>query len=158
MADEVANEGAHEVPLESLAEKKEDPKQSEAQYKALFVPEGGYLTVVPQDVRARVNEKGLTNVSFFGAWMGLDGKAALAGEQQGQRFMVSPDQTTKEDGKLGFLFARYVEAKKAYKDTFGEWPENAHQVIDYLRTYPVKLRVRMGNDGPLVVGITAYKQ
>ncbi len=151
-------EGAHEVPIESLAEKKETQSQSEAQYKSLFIPEGGYVTVPPLDVKARVNDKGRTNVSFFGTWMGLDGKAAEAGEVKNNRFMISADEVKKDDGKLDFLFAQYVKAKKAYRDTYGEWPENAFQVIDFLRTAPVRLQVRMGNDGPMVTNIAAYKQ
>ena len=160
MSDEVTEPGAYDVPLEKLSEKALDPKQSpESQHQALYIPTGTYITVPPMDTRGRVTKAGRTVINVFGTWMGHGGKATEYGEAKNQRFMISPEEVLK-DGKPDFLWGNYIKAKKAFKDHFGEWPDKgkeAFQVAEYLRTVPVLVDTRAGDDGPFVVNIRSSK-
>lgn len=174
--EEVKNqEETGEVPEASMDElfeqqvKMDEVKQAE---KDMLIPAATYTTVPALQVKKGVSEAGRPYVRFFGP---IQAVIEATGEEVKANigFAFSHvrqnriDKDGEDTGKPDNMTKLYTNAVAAYKKAYGENPATVNDVINYIRDYPVRVRVIQvgvptknnpeptGEAGNMVVAISA---
>lgn len=139
--------------------------------KAMLLPVGNYLTVAPAattlkkyEATADKPERLVARVYSAIVQKGGEGREGRIG------FNFSPDMVKvhKDDGSEDFdrSYKNYVMLHRAFRTAYGQAPATVGQIVEYLKTYPVGLRViqmgtqedSTGEPGNMVVAISAVKE
>ena len=65
----------------------------------------------------------------------------ISGKKGGIGFTLSPDKVVDESGRPDSASAKWVSAKKAFTVANGREPQTILEVAEYIRDYPVRLRI-----------------
>jgi len=145
----------NEVDLNALFEGEVDAAKAEKDAKELLDEAGFYVSEPEMTVQVVADENdGRIKINLSGkANHGKTGNGAFI------RAYLSPEVRYKENGKTpDFRYGRWLEAIKAYKDTFGEAPTKQGQVVEFLQKHPCGFVLRRTDDGTMVVKVQAVKQ
>lgn len=138
-----------EVPEPSMEElfeaqvKMDEVKQAE---KDLLLPVATYTTVPALQVKKGVSDNGRPYVRFFGP---IQTVIEATGEEIKANigFTFSHvrknrlDKDGEDTGKPDNMTKLYTNAVSAYKKAYSENPSTVNDVINYIRDYPVRVRV-----------------
>lgn len=133
-----------------------DNEAAKAEEKKLLLPEGWYTTELPTTLTAKVNDEGRRVARYFATV--INNKDT---ERRGKiGFGMSPDVKYKEgEDKADFSYRMFLNARKALIEATGAEPSTEADVVRYIETYPVQLRIIQTPDNEnLVVAIRAVRE
>ena len=170
---------ASDVTLESLFEGAVDFGEQAKLEGQMLAPAGTYRTVPALSRTAKVDERTKRpTVRFFGMAEGYQNGTGRVSPREGEGttlvktsvgFTMSPVAVYKDDGKPDLATRLFTQAVRAFQTAYATRPETVGAVMDYIRDYPVHVRVIQvgvptpqnpepdGEPGVIVVSVSAVR-
>jgi len=132
-----------------------DNEQAKAEAQKLLLPDGWYTTEAPQTLTPKVMDDGRRVANYFATVR--NNKTEDAGKIG---FRFSPDVRYKDgEDKADWNYRMFLSARKAYIEATGNEPKTADDVVRYVETYPIQVRiVRTKDDENMVAALRAVKE
>lgn len=133
-----------------------DNTLAKAEAKKLLLPEGWYTTELPTTLTPRRDEETGRRVARFFATIINNKQPDVTGKIG---FGMSPDVKYKEgEDKADWNYRMFLGARKAFIEATGAEPATDGDVIRYVETYPIQVRVvQTESDENMIVAFRAVK-